>query len=404
MRNGWVTKKLSEITTKIGSGATPLGGEASYQANGIALIRSLNVHDRGFSRKNLAFISDSQAAALSNVVVEHGDVLLNITGASIARCCTVPDEILPARVNQHVTIVRPAKSVILPRFLTLRLISPQYKELLLDKGGAGATRQALTKGMLEDLEVPFPACLKEQRRIVGILDEAFEGIAIAKANAEKNLQNARALFDGHLREVFSNRVSSWVDRKLDSICREITVGHVGPMVRQYKQTGIPFLRSQNVRPFKISLENVVFIDDGFHCSLSKSTLRPGDVAIVRTGYPGTAAVIPDGLGEVNCSDLVIVRPGPEVNSHFLAAFFNSSIGKELVLGNIVGAAQKHFNIGAAKQVTLHLPPIAEQLRFVRKFDRHREETERLESIYDKKLVMLDMLKRSLLHQAFTGQL
>lgn len=176
------------------------------------------------------------------------------------------------------------------------------------------------------------------------------------------------------------------------------------MAREYKESGVPFLRSQNIRPFEVTLENVVFIDDAFHHSLDKSRLRPGDLAIVRTGYPGTAAVIPLDMPDANCSDLVIVRPSPEVNPHFLAAFFNSDFGKQLVLGKIVGAAQKHFNINAAKEVMLHVPPMPEQLTIIKMVGSFREETQHLESIYQRKLTALDALRKSLLHQAFTGDL
>ena len=102
MKKGWIKSSLREVATKIGSGATPLGSQAAYKSNGISLIRSLNVHDAGFRMKDLAFIDDHQAEQLENVIVEGGDVLLNITGASVARCCIVPDVVLPARVNQHV--------------------------------------------------------------------------------------------------------------------------------------------------------------------------------------------------------------------------------------------------------------------------------------------------------------
>lgn len=176
------------------------------------------------------------------------------------------------------------------------------------------------------------------------------------------------------------------------------------MKMEYKESGVPFLRSQNIRPFEVSMDNAMFIDGAFHCALKKSQLRPGNLAIVRTGYPGTAAVIPPELPDSNCSDLVIVRPSKEVNPHFLAAFFNSAFGKQLVLGKIVGAAQKHFNITAAKEVMLHVPPMPEQRSIVAKLDDLREETQRLESIYQQKFAALEDLKKSLLQQAFTGQL
>jgi type I restriction enzyme S subunit len=154
MKAGWKEKKLVEITTKIGSGATPLGGEKAYKSDGISLIRSLNVHDMGFRKKDLAFLDDNQANKLSNVIVESGDVLLNITGASVARCCIVPDEVLPARVNQHVSIIRLVKDEMLPDFLHYVLISYEYKDKLLKTGEkGGSTRQAITKAQIEDFSI-----------------------------------------------------------------------------------------------------------------------------------------------------------------------------------------------------------------------------------------------------------
>ena len=125
----WKQKLLGEITTKIGSGATPKGGKSAYQENGITLIRSMNVHNGMFEYKELAHISDEQATKLDNVVIEENDVLLNITGASVARSCVVPSKILPARVNQHVCIIR-CKECIIPEFLNKLLIDDNYQKLL----------------------------------------------------------------------------------------------------------------------------------------------------------------------------------------------------------------------------------------------------------------------------------
>ena len=133
-------EKLSKLTLKIGSGATPKGGQKSYKTEGISLIRSLNVHDAWFKKKGLAYIDDMQASLLSNVEVKSGDVLLNITGASVARSCIVPDEYLPARVNQHVSILRP-KDELDTVFLNYLIISPNFKNDLLFQGAGGATRR-----------------------------------------------------------------------------------------------------------------------------------------------------------------------------------------------------------------------------------------------------------------------
>ena len=158
---GWPLVHLGEVTQKIGSGSTPTGGEVSYKERGISLIRSLNVRDGKFSFKDLAFIDDQQAAKLAGVVVEANDVLLNITGASVARVCRAPEAVLPARVNQHVCIIRP-KSSLDPVFLEQFLLIPQTKRRLLKMGGAGATREAITKSQIEQFATICPPLLMQR--------------------------------------------------------------------------------------------------------------------------------------------------------------------------------------------------------------------------------------------------
>jgi type I restriction enzyme S subunit len=168
---GWVENKLIALTTKIGSGATPRGGEESYKLEGISLIRSLNVHDFGFRYRKLAFLDNVQADELSNVEVQQCDVLINITGASVARCCIVPEDVIPARVNQHVAIIRPIADKLNPDFLHFLLISKSYKDQLLQTGAeGGSTRQAITKAQLQDFSIQYPATLKEQESIVAMLN------------------------------------------------------------------------------------------------------------------------------------------------------------------------------------------------------------------------------------------
>ena len=145
---------------------------------------------------------------------------------------------------------------------------------------------------------------------------------------------------------------------------EITVGFVGPMASEYVPNGIPFLRSLNVKPFRINRADLMYVSESFHQRIKKSTLAPGDVVIVRTGKPGTAAVIPDTLPIANCSDLVIVRPGPQLDSKFLAYYINSA-AQHHVYAHTVGAVQQHFNVGSAKTLKLLKPPLDEQRAIVR---------------------------------------
>jgi type I restriction-modification enzyme, S subunit, ecoA family (fragment) len=184
--------KLADICSKIGSGATPRGGKEAYCEKGISLVRSQNVLDFSFSHDGLAFINNEQAAKLSNVEVFDGDVLLNITGDSVARACIMDSAFLPARVNQHVAIVRGKKSHVLNRYLLYFL--QWQKGYLLQLASAGATRNALTKGMLEQLEIDLPS-LDEQKRIVAILGALDDKIELNNKINENLEQQATALFN-----------------------------------------------------------------------------------------------------------------------------------------------------------------------------------------------------------------
>ena len=148
---------LSEICSKIGSGATPKGGKESYIEDGISLIRSTNVFDYSFSYSELAHITQEQADALSNVEVKANDVLFNITGVSVTRCCIVPDDVLPARVNQHVMIIRPINGKDMSYYLMFALCDPENKNKLFGIAQSGSTREAINKQEMEQFQVLLPS-------------------------------------------------------------------------------------------------------------------------------------------------------------------------------------------------------------------------------------------------------
>lgn len=155
-------------------------------------------------------------------------------------------------------------------------------------------------------------------------------------------------------------MNNWPSIELDQVCRNITVGFVGTMADEYVDEGVLFLRSQNILPYRLNLEQsqIRFISKDFNEKISKSKLYPGDIAIVRTGYPGTACVIPEGFKEVNCADLVIVRPDKtKVDSTYLCYYINSPVGKGAIFGSLVGVAQQHFNVGVAKKMKMYLPAL-----------------------------------------------
>ncbi len=148
--------RLGTACLKIGSGATPRGGKEAYKGGATALIRSQNIYNEGFHRNGLAYIDDKQAAELSNVEVRASDVLLNITGDSVARCCQVANDVLPARVNQHVAIIRPRSDKLDARFLRYVLVSPLFQSHLLALASAGSSALATSSAEEERISTMVP--------------------------------------------------------------------------------------------------------------------------------------------------------------------------------------------------------------------------------------------------------
>jgi type I restriction enzyme, S subunit len=168
----------------------------------------MNIHDFEFRERNLAFIDEQQAKELNNVTLQENDVLLNITGASVARCCVIPKKYLPARVNQHVSIIRAKKEIIDPIFLNLLLTSKFYKDQLLFTGEQGATRQAITKAQLEAFKVVFPISLSTQQSIVQKLDALSAETKKLEAIYQQKINDLEELKKSILQKAFSGELKT----------------------------------------------------------------------------------------------------------------------------------------------------------------------------------------------------
>lgn len=193
--NNWREATISDVTSKVGSGATPRGGSSVYTNNGIPLVRSQNVLDNSFSNAGLAFLSDQSASSLKNVELRANDVLLNITGDSILRCCLLPDVMIGGRVNQHVAIIR-ASDAVIPLYLQKWLVQDWFKDFMLSHS-AGATRKAITKGQILSFPIALPP-LPEQRRIAGVLGALDDKIESNCAQQRIGEQLLRAVIEGIL--------------------------------------------------------------------------------------------------------------------------------------------------------------------------------------------------------------
>lgn len=198
--------------------------------------------------------------------------------------------------------------------------------------------------------------------------------------------------------------TGWTWASAEECAHEITVGYVGPMKDEYISEGVPFLRSQNVRENRFDNKDIKYVSRDFHKRISKSSLAPGDVVVVRSGAPGTACVIPRELGEANCSDLVIVRPGSFVGPWFLSYFLNSKFARLRVLDLQVGVAQQHFNVGAMKTLPLPIAPLSEQRLVIELLRQAFSAIAKIEDGLQSMTQMHASLESSVLAKAFRGEL
>lgn len=406
---GWNKKRLIDITEKIGSGATPRGGSDAYKKSGISLIRSLNVHDGAFKKKNLAFIDEEQANKLSNVQVQEDDVLLNITGASIARCCVVPSELLPARVNQHVAIIRPKIGYADSTFLAYLLASKEYKDALLNTGEkAGATRQALTKVQLQDFEIYLPP-IDEQKRIVAIVDQAFEAIDVAIENTKQNLANARELFESYLNTILTQNDNGWQETTLGA---EIDLMTGFPFKSSYytdSDQSIRLLRGDNIIQCALRWDDVKKWPESEIDEFLTYQLKEGDVVLamdrpwVKAGLKH-AMISSDDLPCLLVQRTACLRASKDIDNRFLMYLIGSHAFTRHILSNQTGIGVPHISGKQIQGFAFIKPPVSKQKIISDNLDELRLNIQRLESIYRQKLAALTELKQSILQKAFTGEL
>ena len=199
-------EKLIDITDKIGSGSTPKGGKKNYKSSGIPLVRSLNIHFDYIKYDELAFIDEQQAERLKNVIIQEGDVLLNITGASIGRVNIAPKDFENGRVNQHVSIIRPKNDAFRPIYLKYFLQSPSIQEWI-SNVNYGVTRQALTKSAQENLELPLPN-IEQQHQIVQEIESRLSVCDKVEESITESLEKAKALRQSVLKKAFEGTLLS----------------------------------------------------------------------------------------------------------------------------------------------------------------------------------------------------
>lgn len=360
--------KLKEVSIKIGSGATPRGGKEAYLDDGeYSLIRSQNVLDFFFSKEGLAYINEEQASRLDNVKVEEDDVLLNITGDSVARVCQVPRNILPARVNQHVSIIRPDKNVLLPDYLKYYLLNPIYKSRLLSLAAVGATRNALTKGMIEELDINIPD-IQTQQKTTSILNAIDKKIELNIRTNETLEKIAQQIFkEWFINFNFPKATGQFYSSEQGDIPTGWRVGFLseifdfleGPGLRhwQYKEEGIPFINIRLIDGNDINVKDANFVSEGEALGKYKHfLLQPKDIVISTSGTLGRNAIVRESHLPLMLNTSVIrFRPIDGINYPFLYQFLNSDYFISELTANASGSVQLNFGPSHLKRIKMVIP-------------------------------------------------
>jgi type I restriction enzyme S subunit len=401
MKSEWQTKTLGNVCRFIDyRGRTP-----EKTDRGLRLITAKNVKMGFLQKEPFEYVKpDSYDGWMTRGIPQKGDVLFT-TEAPLANVAQL-DTDEKVVFAQRIIILQPKGHDLNRTFLKYLILSEAAQNRIREKG-TGATVQGIKASLLKTIEISFPP-LPEQQRIVTILDEAFEGIATAKTNAEKNFQNARALFERHLQSVFTQRSEGWVEKRLGDLC-EFENGDSGknyPNRNEYVESGIPWINTGHIqRDGTLSQSEMNFISPEKYKSLRSGKIQLGDLVYCLRGATlgKTALVDPFQIGAV-ASSLVIIRPSALLDGRFLYSFLTSPLGQGLIKGYENGAAQPNLGAKSVAKYPISLPPLAEQKIIVQKFAAIAAETQRLESIYQQKLAALDALKKSLLHQTFTGAL
>ncbi|HEY1171940.1 MAG TPA: restriction endonuclease subunit S [Verrucomicrobiae bacterium] len=388
MKKGWQRKRLDEVC-EISMGQSPDGDSYNTTGEGVPLING----PVEFSDESFGETIRSKFTTEPTKFCKRGDLILCVRGSTTGRMNIAGFD---ACIGRGVAAIR-AKEY---QPWINHFINSKRDEI--HGKGTGATFPNVSGATLAGFELIMPP-IDEQRRIVGVLDEAFAGLATAKANTEKNLQNARAIFESHLQSVFTQRGKGWVQSKLDDVC-----GFQNGFAfksNTFKPSGVPILRISNIQDGRVDTDNrLVFFDPkDYKENLDRYRVVENDLLIAMSGATTgklgfntqrTVSYLNQRVGKF--------EPGEKLNKRFLYHFLSTKVEENLRIS--AGAAQPNLSTEQIKGFMLPLPAIDEQTRIVETFETLQSKTQRLESIYQQKLAALEALKKSLLHQAFEGKL
>lgn len=393
---GWEIKKLGDVLTiERGGSPRPIKKYLTDSSEGINWIK---ISDATASNKYIYETKEkiTREGLHKTRMVHEGDFLLS-NSMSFGR-----PYIMRTSGCIHdgwLVLKQEGEKVFEIEYLYYLLSSPYLFEQF-DSLAAGSTVRNLNIRLVSSVEVPVPP-LPEQQRIVSILDKCFSAIERSRNNAEQNLKNAKELFESYLQEVFEKKGNGWEEKKLGEVYDVRDGTHDSP---KYHNQGYPLVTSKNLKNHKLTFDNIKFISETDYLNINKrSKVDVGDVLFAMIGTIGNPVVIED---EPNYAikNVALFKVGNNQNSYFLKYFLDSKQTIEKMMRDAKGTTQKFVGLGYLRSFPILVPPLKEQQTIVRQLDTLRIETQKLESIYQKKILLLEELKKSILQKAFSGEL
>lgn len=403
MKRGWEKKQLGELAELRGRiGWRGLTAKEYTKEGPLFLsVHSLNYGDY-VDFRDAFHISEERYAESPEIMLQSGDVLICKDGAGIGKVGIVGD--LPGRasINSSLLLIRSGKNI-LPKFLYRCLSSPYFQEIVQSRLN-GATTPHLYQRDITEFPVVLPS-LADQQRIMDMLDEAFADLATAQANAEKNLQNARALFESHLQSVFTHRGQGWVDAKLADV---LAILRNGMNCKQDKSgVGSKISRIESIWNARFDITRVGYAAIP-ETQKDKFLLKKGDVLFSHINsaiHVGKTALFDIEEEVVHGVNLLLMR----TKSSVLPAYLDLYLKHIFSAGYWLRVCKQSINQASVNQqdinrVPFRYPSLERQREIVEQMDALSAETQRLARIYAQKQAALAELKKSLLHQAFSGNL
>jgi restriction endonuclease S subunit len=401
MKDQWQTKRICEVSDVFdGPHATPKTVDSGPIFLGIGALQ-----DGVINLEETRHVTELDFKQWTRRVRPQADDVVFSYETRLGQAAIIPEG-LECCLGRRMGLVRFKGGSVNPQFFLYQYLSPPFREFLESKTIRGATVDRISIKDFPSFPIAVPP-LSEQQRIVGILDEAFEGIGTVKASAEKNLRNASALFKRHLQSVFAQRDDGWEKKTLGDIA-QVKGGKRVP--KGYKllvdPTEFPYLRVTDFNESgSIDLSDLRYVSAKVHQEIKNYVIYSTDLYISIAGTIGKTGIIPEELNGANLTEnacrLVFQ---PDISNRFVYYFTVTADFVEQAGLNTRTAAQPKLALSRLSTIKLGIPSLPVQKRLVSKFDALREETKHLESIYQQKLLALEKLKKSLLHQAFTGNL